>query len=203
MFRGWRRVARLSLKGIWRARLAETLAVAEALILTEPDPARSPVEQAALRLEAALAGEVAAEAALMLADCELSKALGWPFPAPLLGRALRRADLRKEGVEISVACHRAVVQSAVRSVALSGDLTRRAVRLRAVAPKLRAKGAGEAVRLFLSEDAVTPSVALSPVIRGSKVAMTGRSARRLCERLVALGVVQELTGREAFRLYGL
>ncbi len=202
MFRTWRRVARLSLKGIWRARLAKILAAEDELILSETAPLGSSVGQGVAILNAALRREITWETAVMLADCTLSKALGWPFPVPLLGAGLKRADMRKEGVALLIACHRAVSRSAARAVTLSGDLTRRAERLRAVAPKLRAKGAGEAVKLFLTEDALTPSVALSPVIRGSKVEMTGRSARRLCDRLVALGAVRELTGRDAFRLYG-
>ena len=32
--------------------------------------------------------------------------------------------------------------------------------------------------------------------------MSDRAARRLCDRLVALGAVRELTGRDTFRLYG-
>ena len=71
---------------------------------------------------------------------------------------------------------------AIRSAA---DLSRRAARLRAVAPKLRAKGAGEAAQVFLSRDAVMPAA----------LPLSDRAARRLCDRLVELGVVRELTGR--------
>lgn len=182
--------------------MAEILAAPEDLIQSKLPVACGPVGQGAAILEAALVRDVVPETALMLADCVLSRALGWPRPVPLLGIGLKRADIRKEGVALSIACHRAVTLSAARAATLSDDLTRRAARLRAVAPKLRATGAGEAVKLLLTEDALTPSVALSPVIRGSKVAMTGRSARRLCDRLVALGAVRELTGRDSFRLYG-
>ena len=73
------------------------------------------------------------------------------------------------------------------------DLARAAARLRAVAPKLRAKAAGRAVDLFLSRDALVP---------GALAFMSDRAARRLCDRLVALGAVRELTGRDTFRLYG-
>ena len=72
------------------------------------------------------------------------------------------------------------------------DLTRRAAHLKAVAPKLRAKGAGEAVEMFLTRDAMAPSALPLP----------DRAARRLCDRLVDLGAVRELTGRDTFRLYG-
>ncbi|MBL4768925.1 MAG: DUF1403 family protein, partial [Rhodobacteraceae bacterium] len=93
----------------------------------------------------------------------------------------------------------AACDGAIRSAA---DLSRRASRLQFIAPKLRAKGAGDALELFLSHDAVSPSGMLSPKIMGTLVPMTDRAARRLCDRLVALGVVRELTGRSTFRLYG-
>ncbi len=73
------------------------------------------------------------------------------------------------------------------------DLARRAAHLKSVAPKLRAKGAEAAVAMFLTQDAVAPAALPLP----------DRSARRLCDRLVDLGAVRELTGRDTFRLYGI
>ena len=68
----------------------------------------------------------------------------------------------------------------------------RAAHLKTVAPKLRAKEAGAAVEMFLARDAVAASALPLP----------DRAARRLCDRLVELGAIRELTGRETFRLYG-
>ena len=78
---------------------------------------------------------------------------------------------------------------------LAAELARAAARLRAVVPKLRAKGAARAVDLFLSQDAVAPA-ALAGI-------MSHRAARRFCDLLVELGAVRELTGRDSFRLYWL
>ena len=93
----------------------------------------------------------------------------------------------------------AACDGAIRSAA---DLGRRAEKLRVIAPKLRAKGSDEALDLFLSHDAVSPSGMLSPMIKSTSMPMTDRAARRLCDRLVDLGVVRELTGRPTFRLDG-
>jgi hypothetical protein len=103
-----------------------------------------------------------------------------------------RADLRKRGDDLRLACHHALVSSVVDAVRQAADLARRAAHLKAVAPKLRAKGAGDAVAMFLSRDAVVPSALPLP----------DRAARRFCDRLVDLGAVRELTGRDTFRLYG-
>jgi len=127
-----------------------------------------------------------------LADTSLAQALNLDHLVPLLAVGLKRADLRKQGDDLRLACHRALVSSAVEAVRQAADLARRAAHLRVVAPKLRAKGAGDAVEIFLTRDAVAPSALPLP----------DRAARRLCDRLVDLGAVRELTGRDTFRLYG-
>jgi hypothetical protein len=149
--------------------------------------------RAAMVLEAVLAEAPRAEVpALILADAALAQALGWDHVVPLLAAGLKRTDLRKRGDDLRLACHRAVTASAVEAARLAVDLARRASLLKGVAPKLRAKGAGAAVKIFLTQDAVAPSALPLP----------DRAARRLCDRLVDLGAVRELTGRDTFRLYG-
>ncbi|MGS4985962.1 DUF1403 family protein [Pseudosulfitobacter sp. RP-4] len=153
----------------------------------------APVTRAAMVLEAVLREVPRADVAgLILADAALAQAFGWGHLVPLLAPALKRADLRKQGEDLRLACHRALVSSAVEAVRLFTDLARRAAHLKAVAPKLRAKGAGDAVEMFLTRDAMGPSALPLP----------DRAARRLCDRLVELGAVRELTGRDTFRLYG-
>lgn len=153
----------------------------------------SPIAQACTVLETVLAQAPREEAmALILADAALATALGWDHGVPLLEAGLKRRDLRKTGEALRLACHRAVILSAGEAVRMAVDLTRRAEKLRAVAPKLRAKGAGEAVEMFLTRDAVTPAA----------LPLLDRAARRLCDRLVDLGAIRELTGRDTFRLYG-
>ena len=128
----------------------------------------APVSRAADVLEAVLTDTSRGEVpALILADAALAQALGWDHLLPLLASGLRRADLRKHGDELRLACHRAVTASAVEALRLAAELTRRAGHLRTVAPKLRAKGAGDAVGIFLTRDAVAPS-ALPPA--GSRCA---------------------------------
>ncbi|MEC7762029.1 MAG: DUF1403 family protein [Pseudomonadota bacterium] len=134
-------------------------------------------------------GEVAA---LILCDAVLSRALGWGHVVPLVSCGIKPGDLRLRGAALREACHRAVVLAVRDALRLSSELTRRAAHLRAVTPKLRAKGAQAAVEMFLSLDAVAPGALPLP----------DRAARRLCDRLVDLGAVRELTGRDTFRLYG-
>lgn len=159
----------------------------------------SAINRAAAVLEAVLTDSPRAEtAALILADAALARALGWQHILPLLASGLKPRDLRKTGDDLRLVCHRAVLTGASAAVGLAADLARKAGRLRAVAPKLRARGAADAVELFLACDALTP-VALSMEVRGG---MSDRAARRLCDRLVDLGALRELTGRDSFRLYG-
>ena len=135
----------------------------------------------------------------MLADVTLARAVGWERPMPLLATHLTRKDIRTVAVgecEATLCGHRAMIAACDGAIRSAADLSRRAEKLRAITPKLRAKGAGEAVELFLSRDALSPSVVLSEL-------MSDRAARRLCDRLVKLGVARELTGRDTFRLYGL
>lgn len=188
----WRRAAErpLSVKA-----LARTLpGAASGQIATWLDAGRGPpVTRAAMVLEAVLSeAPRATTPALVLADAALAQALGWPHLVPLLAAGVTRADLRKQGDDLRLAGHRALLASAVEALRLSADLTRRAAHLTAVTPKLRAKGAGAAVEIFLTRDAVAPSALPLP----------DRAARRLCDRLVDLGAVRELTGRDTFRLYG-
>ena len=156
----------------------------------------TPIDQAALVLEAVLVDAPRAEeTALILADAALARALGWGHIVPLLAGGLKARDLRKTGDDLRLAVHKAVVVSGRQVVPMAADLARRVAHLHAVVPKLRSKASDKAIEMFLTRDALAPSVALTGL-------MTDRSARRLCDRLVVLGGVRELTGRDSFRLYG-
>lgn len=139
-----------------------------------------------------------------LADQAIALRMRWAFPVPLLmgqvhsglfrgpgrgGRLLPGAD----GFQRAVCL--ALVQGADAACRLAGDIAPAAARLEAAAPKLRAKGAGEAIRRLLDDDAVPGTLHTAQLSRWG--------ARRLFERLTALGAARELTGRTAFRLYGL
>ena len=156
---------------------------------------RHPVDRAAGVIEAVLTELPRGETvALILADAVLAKSLGWDHVLPLLTLGLKPRDLRLQGDDLRLACHRAIVAGAGQAVPLAAELARAAARLQAVVPKLRAKAAGRAVDLFLARDALAPA-ALTAF-------MSDRAARRLCDRLADLGAVRELTGRDTFRLYG-
>jgi Protein of unknown function (DUF1403) len=140
--------------------------------------------------------------ALWLADAVLAARLKWSRPLPLIAAALVHPSLRSGGhrpypgdANWTLRCCAAYGRAAVTACDLFAELGRSSQQLIAVAPRLRAKGAGAVIKTLLDEDAVLPSAR-----RG---AMSDRGLRRLFDRLVALGGVRELTGRSTFRLYGL
>lgn len=158
-------------------------------------PVGTPIARAARILEAVLADAPRAQTdAVIMADAVLSQSLGWDRLTPLLSLALNTRDLRLSGAELDLACQKGALVGVGHAVPLASDLARRAARLRSIAPKLRAKGADRAIEMFLSCDVLAPAA-----LTGF---MSDRAARRLCDRLAALGGLQEVTGREAFRLYG-
>jgi len=143
--------------------------------------------------------------ASLLSDIVLAQALGWKVVLPVTAQHLTKTMLRDligDGQGVDLVVQQRILQSIEGTIRLARDLATRAAALRAVTPKLRAKGSKAAADLFLSEDAIGPSMMLSPTIQGTTIAMTDRAARRFCDRLVELGVACELTGRPTFRLYG-
>lgn len=143
--------------------------------------------------------------ALWLADLVLAQHLRWGAPLPLLATtithpALRTASHRRprpSDPDWSLSVARAYARAAQEAYALAGDLSRRSGPLLRAAPKLRAKGAARVIGMLLEDDCVAPA-------RAAKVArLSDRAARRLFDRLIALGAVRELSGRSNFRLYGL
>ncbi|OZB12019.1 MAG: hypothetical protein B7X67_01105 [Rhizobiales bacterium 39-66-18] len=137
-----------------------------------------------------------------LADQVLALRLRWPLPVPLLmaeaggpRRAGRRGGLspQRDGLDVTVCV--AVARGAARACRLAAEIAPRAARLDAVVPKLRAKGAGDAVRRLFGDDVVPGTL--------QTAALSRFAARRLFDRLVTLGAVRELSGRSSFKLYGL
>ncbi|WP_341236020.1 DUF1403 family protein [uncultured Sulfitobacter sp.] len=208
IFLAWRKLAQINLTASgWKERVTKLLPGPVAEAMPELGSLEgTPVAQAAQVLADVLQQFLRQEAAaLMLADVVLARAIGWDRVIPLLAAHLPRKDIRgiaEDETDPAQCAHRAMVVACDGAIRSAADLSRRAKKLRAVAPKLRAKGSNEALDLFLSHDAVSPSGMLSPMIVGTSMPMTDRAARRFCDRLVELGVVRELTGRPTFRLYG-
>ena len=211
----WREAARSRMTGRdWRAPLAS---------LTGPDlkaeadswlkagivraQIHGPLAACVLVMRAVLELDDRAErVACLLSNVVLARTLNWPSLLPITALYLTKAMLRylvAEGQGGELTVQQKILESIEDAIRLARDLAARAAALRAVAPKLRAKGSEAAVALFLSEDAVAPSTMLSPRVQGTTIPMTDRAARRFCDRLVELGVARELTGRPAFRLYGI
>ena len=178
-----------------------------------PSSARAgdPVSAAAKTAAAAFSAfpdAPAAEAeilALWVFDIVIAIRLRWPRPLPLIATRILDPSLRSDGRgrarpgEPAWEKHAAtaVALAAASALDLAANLSRRSETLIAVAPKLRAKPAQRIVELLLAEDCVSPAEA------ARHAPMTDRAARRLFDRLVRLGAARELSGRPAFRLYGL
>jgi hypothetical protein len=158
---------------------------------------------------AALIAEILAtrpEAELLawwLADVAIARAMRWPVVVPLLTGQFHTSAFRTNGSSrippggeaFERAICLALAKSATEARRLATDIARRAARLIAAAPKLRAKGAGEAIERLLADDAVAGSLTAPNLSRWG--------SRRLFERLAGLDAVRELSGRTTFRLYGL
>jgi len=145
-----------------------------------------------------------------LADVLLAQRLGWTHAVPLLGTQAasgkntggrRRPAIPFAATSLEPEPERAKTllaaqaRAALNALDLFAELERRADRLIAVAPKLRARASDLVVDRLLAEDAIVASQKFS--------GMSDRGLRRLFDRLVELGAVRELSGRTSFRMYGL
>ena len=137
-------------------------------------------------------------------DLVLAIRLRWPRPVPLIAAKILDPTLRLPGAarrprpgDPAWPAAGAIALAAADALDLAADLSRRSNTLIAVAPKLRSKPAQTIVDLLLAQDCVSPAEA------ARHAPMTGRAARRLFDRLVALGAAREFSGRPTFRLYGL
>lgn len=185
----------------WDESLAEVVAnAADMLLSARPAPALAAGIAAAVyraRPDAELLG-------FWLADMLLAQKFRWPLPVPLLmGQVAsavfksgeNRKRIRPGGEGWGKAVFLAYATAAAEACDLGIELSQRTARLTEVAPKLRAKGSGDVIKLLLTDDAVPGS--------WSSPKLSARGARRLFDRLGELGAVRELSGRPTFRLYGL
>jgi hypothetical protein len=139
-------------------------------------------------------------------DVVLAIRLRWPRPVPLIATKILDPTLRSPSAGRRPtpndpawpnAAAGAIALAAASALDLAAELARRSNILIAVAPKLRSKPAQKIVDLMLDQDCVSAAEA------ARHAPMTGRAARRLFDRLVALGAAREFSGRPTFRLYGL
>ncbi|SDH14190.1 DUF1403 family protein [Pelagibacterium luteolum] len=185
----------------WDGALAEVLANAQEMYGSQRS---APTIAAELAASAYRARPDAELLAYWLADAVLAQKFHWPVPIPLLAGQILSPVLRtgKLGNRIRPgetgwgrAVFTAYAQAAADACDLGIDLDKRAGRLLEVAPRLRAKGSAQVVKLLLEEDGLPAS--------WSSAKLSARGARRLFERLEELGAVRELSGRPTFRIYGL
>ncbi|MGA0565609.1 DUF1403 family protein [Ancylobacter sp. VNQ12] len=184
---------------------SDGLAAIPALVAEQARASRpAPLVAATVAGEVAAIGASAEALAWWCADLALAARMRWPFAVPILATQMHAPALRggpgrrrlRPGEEgfAGAACV-AAAAGGTEACRLAGEIALRARRLAATTPKLRTKGAGEAIRILLEDDAV-PGTLATP-------ALSRWAARRLFARLHAFEAVRELSGRPSFRLYGL
>ncbi|MEQ9637732.1 MAG: DUF1403 family protein [Devosia marina] len=185
----------------WDDALAEIVANAEDMVVSSRPAPTLAAEIAAVVYRARPDAELLG---FWLADMLLAQKFRWPVPVPLLMGQVsspvfksgeHRKRIRPGGEGWGRAVLLAYATAAAQACDLGVELAQRAAKLTTVAPKLRAKGSGDVIKLLLTDDAVPGS--------WSSAKLSARGARRLFDRLGELDAVRELSGRPTFRLYGL
>lgn len=174
--------------------LAEALAERLAAAAAAPCPlaAAAAAVQAVLEVRPGRGG-----LALWAADVTLARWLGWDR-----GLSLVTLGLRSRGGELGALASAddprlagAVLRGSARALDRFVLLGQRGAMLQTLRSRLRARAAGAVIDRLLARDALS--------VAGVRDLIPERAARRLFDRLTALGGVRELTGRPTARLYGL